>query len=43
MMNHLRDNKDLNKFLKNIEIIEKDMLSIFKKIKLKKLILIKKI
>ena len=29
-----KDNKDLNKFLKNIEIIEKDMLSIFKKNKI---------
>ena len=27
----LKDNKDLDKFLKNIEIIEKDLVSIFKK------------
>ena len=27
----LKDNKDLDKFLKNIEIIEKDLISIFKK------------
>jgi len=27
----LQNNKDLNKFLKNIEIIEKDLISIFKK------------
>ena len=29
----LKDNKDLDKFLKNIEIVEKDLISIFKKIK----------
>ena len=33
----LNDNKDLNKFLKNIEIIEKDLLSIFKKNKIEKI------
>ena len=35
--NVLKNNKDLNKFLKNIEIIEKDMLSIFKKNKIEKI------
>ena len=33
----LKDNKDLDKFLKNIEIIEKDILSIFKKNKIEKI------
>jgi len=33
----LKDNKDLEKFLKNIEIIEKDLLSIFKKNKIEKI------
>jgi molecular chaperone GrpE len=33
----LKENKDLNKFLKNIEIIEKDLLSIFKKNKITKI------
>ena len=33
----LKDNKDLNKFLNNIEIIEKDLLSIFKKNKIEKI------
>ena len=33
----LKDNKDLNKFLKNIEIREKDLLSIFKKNKIEKI------
>ena len=33
----LKNNKDLEKFLKNIEIIEKDMLSIFKKNKIEKI------
>ena len=33
----LKDNKDLDKFLKNIEIIEKDLLSIFKKNKIEKI------
>ena len=32
-----KNNKDLNKFLKNIEIIEKDILSIFKKNKIEKI------
>ena len=32
----LKNNKDIDKFLNNIEIIEKDLISIFKKIKLKK-------
>ena len=33
----LKDNEDLDKFLKNIEIIEKDLLSIFKKNKIEKI------
>ena len=33
----LKSNKDLSKFLKNIEIIEKDILSIFKRIKIEKI------
>ena len=33
----LKDNKDLNKFLSNIEIIEKDLISIFKKNKIEKI------
>jgi len=33
----LKDNKDLDKFLKNLEIIEKDLLSIFKKNKIEKI------
>ena len=33
----LKDNKDLNKFLKNIEIIEKDLISIFEKNNIKKI------
>ncbi len=32
-----KNNKDLDKFLKNIEIIEKDLLSIFKKNKIEKI------
>jgi len=32
-----KENKDLDKFLKNIEIIEKDLLSIFKKNKIEKI------
>ncbi len=32
-----KDNKDLEKFLKNIEIIEKDILSIFKKNKIERI------
>ena len=38
----LKNNKDLNKFLKNIEIIEKDLLSIFKKNKIEKINTLKK-
>ena len=38
----LKDSKDLDKFLKNIEIIEKDMLSIFKKNKIEKIHTFKK-
>ena len=38
----LKDNKDLNKFLKNIEIIEKDLLTIFKKNKIEKIIALNK-
>ena len=33
----LKSNKDLSKFLKNIEIIEKDLISIFKKNKIEKI------
>ena len=33
----LKENKDLDKFLKNIEIIEKDLISIFKKNKIEKI------
>ena len=33
----LKDNKDLNKFLENIEIIEKDLVSIFEKNNIKKI------
>ena len=33
----LKDSKDLDKFLKNIEIIEKDLISIFKKNKIEKI------
>ena len=33
----LKNNKDLDKFLKNIEIIEKDLISIFKKNKIEKI------
>ena len=33
----LKDNKDLSKFLKNIEIIEKDLISIFEKNNIKKI------
>ena len=38
----LKKNKDLDKFLKNIEIIEKDLLSIFKKNKIEKINTLKK-
>ena len=34
---NLKDNKDLNKFLENIEIIEKDLISIFEKNNIKKI------
>ena len=34
---HLKDNKDLNKFIENITIIEKDLLSIFEKNNIKKI------
>ena len=34
---NLKDNKDLNKFLKNIEIVEKDLISIFEKNNIKKI------
>ena len=33
----LKENKDIDKFLKNIEIIEKDLISIFKKNKIEKI------
>ena len=33
----LRDNKDLNKFLENIQIIEKDLITIFEKNNIKKI------
>ena len=33
----LKDNKDLNKFLENIEIIEKDLISVFEKNSIKKI------
>tara|TARA_B100000945_G_C20389045_1_gene601280 strand:- start:525 stop:1088 length:564 start_codon:yes stop_codon:yes gene_type:complete len=33
----LKENKDLDKFLKNLEIIEKDLLTIFKKNKIEKI------
>ena len=38
----LKNNKDLDKFLKNIEIIEKDLLSIFKKNKIERINTLKK-
>jgi len=34
---NLKNNKDLNKFLKNIEIIEKDLITIFEKNSIKKI------
>ena len=34
---NLKDNKDLNKFLENIDIIEKDLITIFKKNSIKKI------
>ena len=36
--NKLKDNKDLDKFLKNLNIIEKDLISIFEKNNIKKII-----
>ena len=33
----LKDNKDLDKFIKNIEIVEKDLVSIFEKNNIKKI------
>ena len=33
----MKDNKDLNKFLENIAIIEKDLITIFKKNNIKKI------
>ena len=33
----LKDNKDLNKFIENITIIEKDLISIFERNKIKKI------
>ena len=38
----LKNNKDLNKFLENLEIIEKDLVSIFEKNKIKKIVIINK-
>ena len=38
----LKNNKDINKFLENINIIEKDLTSIFEKNKIKKIIAINK-
>tara|TARA_B110000967_G_C18829099_1_gene533030 strand:+ start:94 stop:660 length:567 start_codon:yes stop_codon:yes gene_type:complete len=37
----LKDNKDLYKFLENIDIVEKDLISIFAKNKIKKIISVK--
>ena len=37
MMKNLKDNKDLDKFLENINIIEKDLVSIFEKNRIKKI------
>jgi molecular chaperone GrpE len=34
---NLKDNKDLNKFLENIEIVEKDLITIFEKNNIKKI------
>ena len=36
MMKNLKSNKDLEKFLENINIIEKDLFSIFEKNRIKK-------
>ena len=38
----LKDNKDLNKFIENIDIIEKDLVSIFEKNRIKKIEAIEK-
>ena len=43
MMKNLKHNKDLDKFLENITIIEKDLITFLKKIELKKLKLKQKI
>ena len=37
MMKNLRSNEDLDKFLENITIIEKDLISIFEKNNIKKM------
>ena len=37
MMKNLKHNKDLDKFLENITIIEKDLISIFEKNRIKKI------
>ena len=37
MMKNLKNNKDLDKFLENITIIEKDLVSIFEKNRIKKI------
>ena len=42
-MKNLKNNKDLDKFLENINIIEKDLISIFEKNRIKKIDTIKKI
>ena len=34
---NLKDNKDLNKFLENIDIIEKDLITVFEKNNIKKI------
>ena len=34
---HLKDNKDLDKFIENIKVIEKDLVSIFEKNRIKKI------
>ena len=36
MTQFLKENKDLDKFLENLSILEKDLISIFEKIILKK-------
>ena len=37
MMKNLKNNKDLDKFIENITIIEKDLVSIFEKNRIKKI------